>query len=353
MKQRVQQLTRMLSECAEPSDALAGRLPDGRIECRACAHRCQLPDGASGICRMRTHRDGSLYVPRGYIAGMQIDPVEKKPFYHVLPGETALSYGLLGCNFRCGFCQNWVSSQALKDENAGASVSAIDAETIVELAVRRGSKMIVSTYNEPLISSEWSHEIFTLAKKKNIRCGYVSNGFATTEALDFLADVLDFMNVDLKTFDDAKYRTLGGELQPVLDTIRQLVERGIFAEIVTLLVPGLNDGDDELSRMADFIASVSPTLPWHISAFHADYKMTDRRSTSMDDLLRAAQIAKSAGIKHIYLGNRGDVGEWENTRCASCGSTLIRRSGYLVRENRLAPGGGCPDCGATLAGRWD
>ena len=318
MKDRVRQLNDRLEECAEPSGALANALPDGEIECIACAHRCRIASGMSGICRMRTNRNGRLFVPRGYVAGLQVDPVEKKPFYHVLPGETALSYGLLGCNFRCGFCQNWVSSQALKDEDAGAPASAIDAKTIVDLAVKRGSKMIVSTYNEPLISSEWSHEIFALAKEKTIRCGYVSNGYATTETLDYLTGVLDFMNVDLKTFDDAKYRTLGGQLQPVLDTIRQLHQRGIVAEVVTLLVPGFNDGADELARMADFMVSVSPTLPWHISAFHADYKMTDRRSTTTDDLLRAARITDAAGVKHIYLGNRpGSVGDWENTRCAS------------------------------------
>ena len=317
------------------------------IRCVACAHRCLLKEGRRGICYVRYNEGGVLRVPFGYVAALQVDPTEKKPFYHVLPGSTALSFGMLGCDFHCSYCQNWVTSQTLRDDRAGRPPEPISAEELVALARRYRAACIASTYNEPLITSEWAASVFKLARAAAMYTLYISNGNATPEALSYLRPWLDAYKVDLKTMQDQQYRRLGGVLQHVLDTISMAHEAGLWVEVVTLIVPGFNDSNDELWDAARYLASVSPDIPWHVTAFHPDYKMLEPDRTPASTLIRAAEIGMEAGLRYVYTG------EYENTRCPSCSATLIRRHGFYVLENRLAEGEGrCPDCGAPIAGIW-
>ena len=333
--------------------ALFEKLDGGKVRCFACGHRCVIPDRFDGICRVRFNRGGVLYVPRGYVAGIALDPIEKKPFYHVLPGASALSFGMLGCDYHCDYCQNWLTSQALRDKEAIEPVSDITAEKIVALAVDRGAPVMVSTYNEPLITSEWAVEVFALAKARGIACGYVSNGNGTPEVLRYLRPYVDLYKVDLKSFRDAAYRSLGGTLEAVLRTIRDLHALGFWVEVVTLLVPGFNDSEQELRDLTSFLASVSADIPWHVTAFRGDYKMTDPASTTVDDLLRAAAIGREAGLRYVYAGNiPGRVGDLENTRCPGCRGLLIERRGYLILQNRITADGACPGCNVPIAGYW-
>ena len=272
---------------------LYDRLPDGRLRCYACGHCCPLPDGAIGVCKVRFNQDGRLRVPWGYVGGVQCDPIEKKPFFHAHPGALAYSFGMLGCDLHCGYCQNWVTSQALRDPQAVAPPLAASPEALVGDALRLGARVIVSTYNEPLITSEWAVEVFKAAKAAGLVTGYVSNGNGTPQVLEYLRPWVDLYKVDLKSFDDRHYRELGGRLEPILDTIRRLHAMGFWVEIVTLLIPGFNDSPDELSRLTAFIAGVSPDIPWHVTAFHGDYKMTEPQNTTPEMLLAAAEIGRA------------------------------------------------------------
>lgn len=330
------------------------RLDGNRVRCLACAHRCELDPGQRGVCQMRVNRDGVLKVPAGYVAGLAVDPIEKKPLFHVLPGCDALSFGMLGCNLKCDFCQNWSTSQTLRDPSSIAEFREMTAQQIVDTATAQGAPVIASTYNEPVITSEWASEIMALGRKSGLRGAFVSNGLASAEALEFLRPALDVYKVDLKTFQDDNYRRLGGRLAPVLETIERAWELGYWVEVVTLVIPDFNDSNAELREMAAFIASVSVDVPWHVTAFHPAYKgSTGARPTSPDDIARAAQAGVDAGLRYVYAGNlRGALAELENTRCPSCRATLIGRSGYTVRENRISASGKCPDCDEAIAGIW-
>jgi pyruvate formate lyase activating enzyme len=324
-----------------------------RIRCYSCGHCCPIHEGQAGVCKVRFNRGGKLYVPYGYVAGVQCDPIEKKPFFHAFPGALAYSFGMLGCDLHCSYCQNWVTSQALRDPNAISPPRAADPERLVNDALSQGAKVLVSTYNEPLITSEWAVAIFRQAREAGLQTAFVSNGNGTPQVLEYLRPWVDLYKVDLKSFDDRHYRELGGRLQPILDTIRTLYSMGIWLEIVTLLIPGFNDGDDELRKLTEFLASVSPHIPWHVTAFHQDYKMVSPEDTRPEDLLRAAEIGREAGLRYIYCGNLPSrVGQFENTHCHQCGETLIRRSGYLIEEYKLTPEGNCPACCAAIPGRW-
>ncbi len=329
------------------------RAEDGKVRCVACGHRCLIAPGRRGICKVRFNEAGELRVPFGYVAGVACDPIEKKPFFHVLPGSAALTFGMLGCDFHCSYCQNWFTSQALRDDAASTRMEAATPEQLVSAARREGARLVVSSYNEPLITAEWAAAVFEQAKPAGLLCAFVSNGNATPEALDFLQPWLSAYKVDLKGFNDRRYRTLGGTLAHVTDTIRMVHARGLWLEIVTLLVPGFNDDPAELRDLTRFIASVSPDIPWHVTAFHPDYKLTDPRATSVSDLLRAAEIGAEAGLRFVYAGNLpGQTGEWENTRCPGCGETLVRRRGFRVLENRVLADGSCPRCARHLPGIW-
>ena len=328
------------------------RLPNERVRCVACGHRCLIPPGHEGICRVRFNDNGTLRVPFGYVGALQLDPVEKKPFFHALPGATALSFGMLGCDYHCGYCQNWLTSQALRDQNAVVDPEHVTPAELVRLAQIRGARIMTSTYNEPLITSEWAVAVFKEAKAAGLLCSYVSNGNGTPEVLDYIRPWVSLYKVDLKSFRDRPYRDLGGTLDRVLETIRALHAQGFWLEIVTLVVPGFNDSDEELRDIAEFLVSVSPDLPWHVTAFHPDYKMTEPPRTGGDALIRAVDIGDRAGLRFVYAGNLpGHVKNRENTYCPGCHALLVERWGFRVKQNRLADGH-CPDCARAIPGVW-
>src|SRR5215471_5596077 len=328
-------------------------LPDGRLRCYACGHCCPLPEGAAGVCKVRFNKGGRLYVPWGYVGGIQCDPIEKKPFFHAFPGSRAYSFGMLGCDLHCSYCQNWVTSQAIRDPSAVSAPLSATPQALVRDAIRSKARALVSTYNEPLITSEWAVAVFKEARAAGLVTGFVSNGNGTPEVIEYLKPWVDLYKVDLKSFDDRHYHQLGGRLQPILDTIRRLYEMGFWLEIVTLVIPGFNDSDDELQRLAEFIASVSADIPWHATGFHKDYKMTDPENTSAEVLIRAAAIGRRSGLRYVYAGNLpGEVGNLENTYCYNCRQMLIERYGYLITGYQLTSNGCCPSCGTRVPGRW-
>ncbi|HEY2431126.1 MAG TPA: AmmeMemoRadiSam system radical SAM enzyme [Vicinamibacterales bacterium] len=347
-------LTEVLAErTTEAASELVEPIARDRIRCYACGHACPIPEGASGVCKVRFVEGGRLRVPWGYVGGVQCDPIEKKPFFHAHPGALAYSFGMLGCDLHCSYCQNWVTSQALRDPNATAPPSDASPAALVADARRLGARVVVSTYNEPLITAEWAVEIFRHARTAGLMTGFVSNGNGTDRVLSYIRPYIDLYKVDLKSFDDRHYRQLGGRLDPILFTIRRLHEMGVWVELVTLLIRGFNDSDDELRRLTAFVASVSPLLPWHVTAFHKDYRMSDPENTTPEMLMRAAAFAQDAGLKYVYAGNLpGHVGDLENTRCHQCSALLVERYGYLVRSYRITSSGACPDCGTAIPGRW-
>ncbi len=337
----------------EGDSALWEKLDRNRVRCYACGHCCPIPEGQPGVCKVRFNRGGTLYVPWGYVAGVQCDPIEKKPFFHAHPGALAYSFGMLGCDLHCAYCQNWVTSQALRDPKAVSPAIQADPELLVKDALAQGAKVVVITYNEPLITSEWAVAVFRQARQAGLLTAYVSNGNGTPQVLEYLHPWIDLYKVDLKSFDDRHYRQLGGRLQPILDTIRSLHKMGVWLEIVTLLIPGFNDTDDELRRMTAFLAGVSPDIPWHVTAFHQDYKMTSPADTRPKDLLRAAAIGREAGLRYIYAGNLpGQVEGLEDTHCHQCGELLVQRYGYSIEKYKLTEQGDCPACHTSIPGRW-
>jgi pyruvate formate lyase activating enzyme len=293
------------------------KVDSSTVRCYACAHRCLIHDGKRGICNVRFNKGGVLYVPWGYVAGLNPDPIEKKPFFHVLPSAIALTFGMLGCDFHCDFCQNWFSSQVLRDtlcDTAQYRIQQLSPEQIVQTARRYGARVIASSYNEPLITSEWAIDIFQLAVQEGIRCVYVSNGNATPEVLSALKPYLTAIKIDLKTMQDRQYRQLGGVLENILNGIQLAYRLGFWVEIVTLIIPNYNDSDAELKDIAQFIASLSADIPWHVTAFHPDYKRTSSPPTPASTLLRAVKIGEEAGLHYVYAGNLpGRTGGYENT----------------------------------------
>jgi len=348
-------LAKKLDSLTAPG-VLYEKLDDNALRCVACAHRCLIREGKRGICKVRFNAKGELRVPFGYVAALQVDPIEKKPLYHFLSGENALSFGMLGCDLHCDYCQNWFTSQALRDpasERAGQLVREVSAAQLISLAKEADAKIIASTYNEPLISIEWAVEIFKEAKKAGLKTVFISNGNATPEALAYLRPHLDGYKIDLKSMQDKNYRKLGGVLQDILDTIEKAHELGLWVEIVTLVVPGFNDSNAELWDAARFIAEISPNIPWHVTAYHRDYKMMDNHNTPVETLLRAADIGREAGLNHVYAGNvRGLAEEYESTRCSGCSRPLITRRGFTIQNDQITDEGCCPHCGEIIAGEW-
>jgi pyruvate formate lyase activating enzyme len=260
---------------------------------------------------------------------------------------------MLGCDLHCSYCQNWVTSQALRDPHAVSPPIDASPDRLADEARRLGARIVVSTYNEPLITSEWAVAIFKEARARGLLTAYVSNGNGTPRVLDYIRPWVDLYKVDLKSFDDRHYRQLGGRIDPILYTIRRLREMDIWLELVTLLIPGFNDSDDELNRLTDFVASVSPDIPWHVTAFHKDYRMNDPANTTPEMLMAAAEIGRGNGLRYVYAGNLpGRVGDLENTRCHACQALLVERYGYFIQDYRLTPAGACPHCGTSIPGRW-
>jgi pyruvate formate lyase activating enzyme len=332
---------------------LIEELPNEALKCYACGHRCLIKEGKRGICKVRFNEQGTLRVPANYVAALASDPTEKKPFFHVLPGSDTLTFGMLGCDLHCAYCQNWLTSQALRDDTAGTNPTPVTAERLVAMAKAYGASMVGSSYNEPLITAEWAVEVFKKARPEGFRTAFISNGNATPQVLDYLRPWTDCYKIDLKTMSDKNYRQLGGVIDNILDTVKMVHERGFWEEIVTLVIPGFNDSEDELRRAADFIASVSPDIPWHVTAFHQEYHMQENSNTSAEQLIRACEIGREAGLHYIYAGNLpGRVGNWENTYCPSCDELLVERYGYMIRQMKVTLEGRCPSCQTVIPGVW-
>jgi len=354
MSSKASSLAEVLDELtAEGSAELTEHLPNDALRCYACGHRCLIKEGKRGICKVRYNEGGRLMVPMNYVAALACDPTEKKPFFHALPGSDTLTFGMLGCDLHCGYCQNWLTSQALRDDSAGTSPNIVSPERLVSLAKSYGASMVGTSYNEPLITAEWAVEVFKRAKPEGFRTAFISNGNATAQVLDFIRPWTDCYKIDLKSMSDRNYRQLGGVVDNILETVQMVHERGFWEEIVTLVVPGFNDSEDELRGAADFIASVSPDIPWHVTAFHQDYNMTSNSNTTAEQLIRACEIGREAGLRYIYAGNLpGRVGHWENTYCPACDELLVERYGYIIRQMKVTRDGRCPTCANNIPGIW-
>lgn len=325
-------------------------LADGAVRCHLCAHHCRVEEGEAGFCRVRVNRDGVLHtLAFGETVARSVDPVEKKPLFHFLPGSRSFSIATAGCNFRCAFCQNWRISQTAVERGRLGDGRPFAPEAVAEAAEAAGCASIAYTYTEPTVFYEYARESALAARERGIRNVFVTNGYLTRRAMDEAAGWLDAANVDLKAWSDAFYRdACQGRLKPVLDTIGYLKRLDVWLEVTTLVVPGSNDSDEDLKGIAGFIASVDPQIPWHVSRFHPDYRFADPGPTPPETLARAVDIGLAAGLKHVYLGN---VGGSRDTLCPDCGRPVVLRTAGGVEEVRLREGR-CPDCGAAVAGRW-
>src|SRR5687768_8003195 len=258
-----------------------------------------------------------------------------------------------GSDRHCGFGESWLTEQALRDDTAGTQPREVTLPRLVSIDTAYGASSVGSSYTEPLLTAEWDVDGFRRARPEGFRTAFISNGNATPQVLDYLRPWTDCYKIDLKTMNDRSYRSLGGVVDNILDTVKMVHERGFWEEIVTLVIPGFNGSEDELRAAADFIASVSPDIPWHVTAFHQDYHMQDNANTTAEQLVRACEIGREAGLRYIYAGNLpGRVGRWENTYCPDCDKLLVERYGYLIRQMNVTPNGQCPDCSATIPGIW-
>lgn len=329
------------------------KLEGKAVKCIACSNYCTIAEGKTGACGVRRNIGGKLQLMvYGKAAAVALDPVEKKPLFHFLPGTSIFSIGTLGCNFGCDFCQNWEMSQAPK-EGRTPQYWGDDwpPEKIVNGALKSGASSLAYTYNEPTIFFEYAEDTALLGKKKGLKNVFVSNGFSSKEAVARMRKFVDADNVDLKSFTDSFYGKLcKARLEPVLENISALHKAGIWIEVTTLVIPGQNDSRKELEEIADFIAGVSENIPWHVSAFYPSFRMTDVPPTTHAKLLEAYEIGKKAGLKFVYVGNVPDA-EHESTFCPECGEKLIERIGYNVRVSGLN-NGKCGECGERIPGVW-
>ncbi len=326
------------------------KLTDKRVECNLCAHRCVIPDGKVGVCQVRENQGGTLYTQvYGQVIARQVDPIEKKPLFHFYPGSTAYSIATPGCNFRCRWCQNADISQMSREQVLVLGEKASPMQIVAD-AQRSGSRSIAYTYTDPTIFFEYSYDTARRAKTKGLVNIYVTNGYMTEEMLESFHPYLDAANVDLKAFRDETYRKyVGARLQPVLDSLKTMKQLGIWLEVTTLVIPGVNDDQAELQNVASFITEeLGVETPWHISGFVPAHKMNDVPPTHVSTLERARGIGLEAGLRYVYIGN---VPGEANTSCHACGRLLIRRSAHFgILENHVGPEGNCPDCGMWVAG---
>jgi len=326
------------------------KLGEKKVRCFLCAHHCHIQEGKRGICYVRKNIDGTLYsLVYGKVISMNIDPIEKKPLFHFLPASTSFSIATVGCNFRCEHCQNFEISQYPKEHEdiAGKEVT---PEDIVEAAARNGCESISYTYTEPTIYFEFAYDCARLAREKGIRNIFVSNGYTTPEATEVIAPYLDGNNIDLKGSDDFYKKVCGARLDPVKETIRSMRKRGVWVEVTTLIIPDYNDSEEDLKDIAQFIVSVDPAIPWHVTQFYPTYKIMDKPRTPVKTLRKAREIGYAAGLKYVYEGNiPGEGGE--NTYCPSCKELLIKRIGFHIGEIRMKDDK-CPKCGAVIDGVW-
>lgn len=330
------------------------------IRCLACNHYCLIAEGKRGICGVRTNENGKLkLLVWGKAAGVHLDPIEKKPLFHFLPGVGALSFGTLGCNFACRFCQNWFLSQSPKKEQLESLMVLIDQvsqdyspQQLVALAQKLRVPVIAYTYNEPTVFIEYALATMKIAKKQGLKNIWVSNGYLSRESLEAVAGYLDGINIDLKSFRDDFYRRLcSARLKPVLENISHFWRKGVWVEVTTLIIPGENDSEEELREIAKFLVKISPDIPWHLTAFHPDYQMKDKPPTPKKTLLRAWEIGKAAGLNYVYLGNVIDQ-KHSSTYCPRCAELLVKRDGYQLVEVIGLKDGSCQFCGQKIAGVW-
>lgn len=329
--------------------SLYEQLPEKKVRCGLCNHRCVIGENKKGICGVRQNIEGNLYsLNYGKLVAQHIDPVEKKPLYHVLPGSVTYSIATEGCNFRCRHCQNHTISQV--QGYTGVHCATVNPAHVVEQALQRGCSSISYTYVEPTIFFEYAYDCAVLAKEAGLKNFFVSNGYMTTAVVEQLAPVLDGINIDIKGFSESFYQKIAGaKLAPVLENIRLFNSLGVWVEVTTLLIEGLNDDEAELMRLADFIVSVSPDIPWHLTAFHPAYKMTSIPSTTKQTLETARRIGQDAGLRYVYNGNIVDDGE--ETICTGCGEVVIKRRGFTLLFDKLT-NGSCPKCKELVAGVW-
>ncbi len=329
-------------------------LKDSRVQCRVCEHYCTLEPGAWGKCGVRLNRDGAIYLSvYGEAVAAHLDPIEKKPLYHFLPGTQALSIGTYGCNMQCQWCQNWQLSQVRQTDPGTRQLGdKLVPQALVDSAQRQKTASIAYTYNEPTVFLEYTLDTAKLAQPQNIKNVYVSNGFMTPDALDVLEPYLDGINIDLKGFTESLYQEYTStRLAPVKRNIATLAQdTSVWVEVTTLIIPGLNDSDVELQAAAEWLAAISPDIPWHLSAFHPTYRMNDRPRTPPETLARAYDIGKAAGLHFVYVGNVHDPRR-SNTYCPQCGELLIARRGFGARARWETPGI-CHGCGRHIPGVW-
>jgi pyruvate formate lyase activating enzyme len=320
---------------------------DGCVHCFLCSHRCRIEDGRRGLCGVRLNSGGTLYtLVYGKVISRAIDPIEKKPLYNFMPGTRSYSIATPGCNFFCDFCQNWQISQMTHDDGTVFGED-FTPEAVVAEARAYDCASISYTYTEPTIFFEFAHDTSVLARRAGLKNVFVTNGYQTPETIEKMRGLVDAANVDLKAFSDEFYvKRCRARLAPVLKSIRLMHEAGIFLEITTLVIPGENDSSVELKQIAEFIASISPEIPWHVSRYHPDYRYRGKDWTPPDTIFQAAEIGKAAGLKYVYAGNL-PAGKYENTCCPACGATVIERSGFCSRKSGLA-GTRCSACGAPL-----
>lgn len=324
-------------------------LPEQKVSCFLCSHRCTIADKKFGICGVRQNKEGKLYTHvYGEVIAAHVDPIEKKPLYHFLPGTTSFSIATIGCNFRCPFCQNWQISQSSKREKDEFAGHKLLPEEIVHAAKDHGCQSISYTYTEPTVFFEYAYDTASLASKEGLGNNFVTNGFMSPDALEAIKPYLNACNVDLKSFREEFYKEIcQAHLQPVLDSIRLMKKLNIWVEVTTLVVPDVNDSEEELTQIARFIADTDPDIPWHISRFHPDYKYTDSHATPLETLRKACSIGKREGLRYIYIGNV--LGESEDTLCPSCQRTLIRRQGFYISDYKVKDSA-CSFCGTSVAG---
>jgi pyruvate formate lyase activating enzyme len=331
-------------------EARLWRALDGnKVDCDLCAHLCRIAPTKFGVCGVRENRGGKLFTHAyGKVIAAHVDPIEKKPLFHFQPGTRSFSIATVGCNFRCPFCQNWQISQAPREAKGFHGGQEISPEEIVAEARAQGCRSVSYTYTEPTIFFEYAYDSAKLARSAGLSNVFVTNGYLTATALRTIQPYLDAANVDLKAFRDETYKKVcGARLEPVLESIRLMRELGVWVEVTTLVVPGLNDSAVELTDIARFIAGVSRDIPWHVSRFHPDYQYTETPATPVETLERALAIGKEAGLRYIYIGNVW--GEGEDTVCPQCGRRVIGRTGFSVRKNEVRDGA-CPQCGTPIAG---
>ena len=326
------------------------RQPDGRVRCGLCAHRCLIDRGNRGICQVRENVEGTLHtLVYGRTISQNADPVEKKPLFHFYPGSRAYSIATPGCNFRCRWCQNWEISQMPRERHLIAGQQA-SPEQIVAAAVRADCRSIAYTYTEPTVFTEYAHDTAALAHDADLANLYVTNGYMTGETLEVFHPYLDAANVDLKAFRDRTYRRyVGARLQPVLDTLKAMKRMGIWVEVTTLVIPGVNDDPAELRDVARFVAGeLGVNTPWHLSRFFPSYRMADAPPTPVGILRRGRELGLAEGLCYVYVGNLVAPGG-EDTFCPGCGDVLIRRSGFGLRSNYIQYGR-CPNCQTSTSG---